>query len=135
MIALLAASTLSTPPSTLRERYLPRFLRENLVSSWDSTAPPAVSQPFYEALRKYEALADEATWHVNTPLKPGDIALFDNRRIMHSRTEFTGERWMEGSYVSWESVWATWRALRWQVEGGGYEYAGIGIGQGCGPLM
>jgi gamma-butyrobetaine dioxygenase len=93
-----------------------------------SSQPSAVSPQFYAALRKFEALVDDARGHVNTPLKPGDVALFDNARVMHSRTAFTGNRHMEGSYISWESVQATWRALRWQVKEKPYEYCGRTVG-------
>ena len=98
------------------------------VSTVSVGEPSATSAAFYAALAKYEALVDNATWHLNTPLRPGEIALFDNRRIMHSRTEFEGERWMEGSYISWESAHATWRALKRQAEGERYEYCGIPVG-------
>jgi len=86
--------------------------------------PQAVTAPFYEALRKFEALVDNEEWYINTPLKPGDIALFDNARVMHSRTEFIGNRYMEGTYISWESIEATWRALKWQKDGTRYNFCG-----------
>jgi len=91
-------------------------------------AAAATSPAFYDALRKYEALVDRADWHIKTPLRPGDVALFDNARVMHSRKAFVGERHMEGSYMSWENLEATWRALRWQAERAPPVYCGHTVG-------
>jgi hypothetical protein len=55
----------------------------------------ATSPAFYAALRKYELLVEDARFHVTTPLQPGELVLFDNKRIMHSRTRFSGPRHME----------------------------------------
>lgn len=46
---------------------------ERTRDSWrqwrpNATGIDATSQAFYVALRKYEALADDTTWHVNTPV-------------------------------------------------------------------
>jgi len=107
-----------------------RIGQSGLAWEEEESQPVAVSAAFYDALRKYEALADAAHWHVTTPLRPGDVALFDNARVMHSRTSFTGERHMEGSYISWEATEATWRALQWQAERSPYKYCGRTVGGG-----
>ena len=89
----------------------------------------ALTSEFYDALGKFEAMADNAAWHAVTPLKPGDVVLFDNARIMHSRNAFDGHRHMEGSYMSWDSIHATWRALKWQArDRRPYEYCGREVG-------
>jgi len=108
------------------------YFNERTRDSWRQWAahdtPGAVTPSFYKALRKFEALADRAEWHAVTALKPGEVALFDNARVMHSRTAFQGNRHMEGSYISWESIHATWRALNWQVHGEPYMYSGRQVG-------
>ncbi|ODQ83140.1 hypothetical protein BABINDRAFT_81523 [Babjeviella inositovora NRRL Y-12698] len=54
---------------------------------------------FYEALRKWTALisSPENEWFLQ--LQPGQCLMFDNWRVLHSRTEFTGERRMCGAYI------------------------------------
>ena len=113
------------------------YFNERTRDSWrqlamggkDSRA--ATTGAFYDALRKFERMADNPDWHVNTPLKPGDVVLFDNARVMHSRNAFVGRRHMEGSYMSWDSIHATWRALKWRaVDHQPYEYCGRAVGTG-----
>lgn len=96
-------------PGPTGKRELKRvYFNERTRDSWrqwstgNERSPVAVTDAFYRALRKFERLADERRWHVNTPLRPGEIVLFDNARVMHSRTAFEGERHMEGTYISWE---------------------------------
>jgi|GEM_PF-1903113 len=33
------------------------------------------------------------------PIAPGDLIIFNNRRVLHSRTAFTGSRWLQRVYV------------------------------------
>jgi len=89
--------------------------------------PQANSEAFYEALGKYEALVENTEWHANTPLQPGQMVLFDNRRVMHSRNKFTGERHMEGSYIEWGGAHATWRSLVRQAAGQQIRYCGFSL--------
>lgn len=55
---------------------------------------------FYQA---YQAFAREVQsptneWHFK--MKPGTMCIFDNWRLLHGRTAYTGQRQMVGSYVA-----------------------------------
>ena len=54
-------------------------------------------------------------------LKEGDVAVFDNRRVLHARTAFTSEsledgsdtdRWLKGCYIEADAVSDRARVLR-----------------------
>ena len=57
---------------------------------------------FYEALRAFEALANDhrLQWRRLNP--PGEAMLFDNWRVLHGRTSYTGHRHLCGAYVNRE---------------------------------
>lgn len=44
------------------------------------------SGEFYRALKRFEQLVEDPSFHINTPLQPGELVLFDNARVLHSRT-------------------------------------------------
>ncbi|TFK75569.1 Clavaminate synthase-like protein [Pluteus cervinus] len=96
-------------------------------------APLPVDTPaeFYPAFKRFtQMLNDESvTWE--TLLKEGDAVIFDNRRILHARTEFrdietTGEkgdalegettRWLKGCYLEADAVMDRYRVLTTQLE-------------------
>ena len=98
---------------------------------WNDKESLTKSPEFYAALRKYERLAEGKGFEINTPLKPGQMILFDNNRIMHSRTSFEvvkKERHMEGAYIDWGAAGATWKALQPQINGENYVYCGNTVG-------
>lgn len=45
-----------------------------------------------------ELQSDGNTWRFQ--LEPGTVCIFDNWRLLHGRTEFTGRRHMVGCYVA-----------------------------------
>ncbi len=57
---------------------------------------------FYDALRAFEALASDESMQWRRVLRPGEMLVFDNWRLLHGRTEFTGQRTMTGCYVNRE---------------------------------
>jgi hypothetical protein len=69
---------------------------------------------------------------MNTPLQPGELVVFDNSRILHSRTEFEGARHMEGCYMEWGAIHATWRSLQPQIYGRPATYCGNVVGSTSG---
>lgn len=62
--------------------------------------------PQEEMLQFYKHYAELANnlqseknkWHFQ--LEPGTVCIFDNWRLLHGRTEFTGRRHMVGCYVA-----------------------------------
>jgi len=68
----------------------------------------------YRALRTIFSLAEQPAHRVEVRLKPGDLLGFDNRRVLHGRTEFdpsTGNRWLRGCYVEREELESRLRIL------------------------
>lgn len=61
------------------------------------TIPPAEVAPYYRGLKRLLTLAEDPSRMINLTLRPGDIAIFDNHRILHGRTELTmtGRRWLQ----------------------------------------
>lgn len=101
------------------------YFNERTRDSWRHSVP---SDDFYAALRRFERLIEEENRMLNTPLVSGDIILFDNSRVMHSRTAFVGERHMEGTYVDWHAATATWQTLQARIRGTPNVYCGNVVG-------
>lgn len=55
---------------------------------------------FYQSYQAFarEALSPTNEWHFK--LNPGTVCIFDNWRLLHGRTEYTGKRHVVGSYVA-----------------------------------
>jgi alpha-ketoglutarate-dependent taurine dioxygenase len=93
---------------------------------------PQCSVEFYNALKTFEKIIETRRFHMNTPLQPGELVVFDNSRILHSRTEFEGARHMEGCYMEWGAIHATWRSLQPQIYGRPATYCGNVVGSTSG---
>ena len=61
-----------------------------------SIAPGAVDV-YYRGLRRLLALSEQRERWLEKTLQPGDVALFDNHRVLHGRTRLTlqGRRWLQ----------------------------------------
>jgi len=57
---------------------------------------------FYEALRAFEALANDHRLQWRRVNPPGEAMLFDNWRVLHGRTAYTGHRHLCGAYINHE---------------------------------
>ncbi len=84
---------------------------------------PATQCPaFYAAYRIFAALLREPRLQMTTRLKDGDLAVFDNRRILHGRTGFASAqhpRHLQGCYLTRDSVYSETAVLRKQLDEGG----------------
>ena len=47
--------------------------------------------PYYVAYRTFGLMLESPEFQVRFKLEPGDLYIFDNARVMHGRTEFSGE--------------------------------------------
>ncbi|MEM9474685.1 MAG: TauD/TfdA family dioxygenase [Pseudomonadota bacterium] len=68
----------------------------------------------YRAVRLYGQLAADARFVCRTPFAPGDLAIFDNRRILHGRDAFVqgnGARRLEGCYLETDELLSRLRVL------------------------
>lgn len=64
---------------------------------------------WYESYLKFAQAADETARALSLPLRPGDIVLFDNERILHGREVFSGlaDRLLKGCYCDRDALRAT----------------------------
>lgn len=72
----------------------------HLGDTFDMT--PEVMLPYYRAYRAFMRLTRDPAFQVTLRLRGGDMAVFDNRRILHGREAFdpsTGFRHLQGYYV------------------------------------
>jgi len=66
---------------------------------------------FYDALRAFEMIANDASMQWRHALAPGEAMLFDNWRVLHGRFAFTGTRRLCGGYINREDVESRLRQL------------------------
>ena len=57
---------------------------------------------FYEAIKKFDLLLNTKEFQWRHILKPGELLIFNNWRILHGRSSFRGERKMSGCYINKE---------------------------------
>ena len=64
----------------------------------------------YEALKLFNTLSYDDEFLVSYKLNEGDIAVFDNLRVMHGRKGYTvspgedGARRLYGCYIDWDEI-------------------------------
>ncbi|XP_064619881.1 gamma-butyrobetaine dioxygenase-like [Lineus longissimus] len=73
-------------------------------------------QPLYEGMKMLDEIMYDPKNRVDLTLKEGNIVVFDNIRILHGRNEYqigkSGERFLEGAYIDWDTVKSRIRVLR-----------------------
>ncbi|MGH6898607.1 MAG: trimethyllysine dioxygenase [Geminicoccaceae bacterium] len=74
--------------------------------------PDALMRAFYRALKAFEALAGDARLQWRHPLRPGEVLLFDNWRVLHGRAAYQGARRLCGTYLNREDFESRLRLLR-----------------------
>ena len=78
------------------------------------TGDTATIKAFYAAFRRFQRLANDPGNQRRLRLRPGDLAAFDNRRMLHGRTAFdtgSGRRWLRGCYGEREELESRLRML------------------------
>ncbi len=68
----------------------------------------------YAALRVFSQVAASDEFQMRYPFKPGDLVMFDNRRILHGRTAIDaagGQRVLRGTYIDHDEVYSRLRVL------------------------
>ena len=83
--------------------------------------PAAACAAYYAAYRKFAALLREPRLQVATRLSDGDLAVFDNRRVLHGRTSFASAqhpRHLQGCYLTRDSVYSATAVLRRRLDAG-----------------
>lgn len=80
--------------------------------------PPAECRAYYVAYRRFAQLLREPRFQLATRLEDGDLALFDNQRVLHGRSGFASARHarhLQGCYVTRDSVYSKTALLRTQL--------------------
>jgi gamma-butyrobetaine hydroxylase len=71
---------------------------------------------FYAAYRRFARLLHDPSMTVGFRLKPGDLFIVDNRRVLHGRRGFSGgRRHLQGTYADADSLMSKLRVLEKSV--------------------
>ena len=65
-------------------------------------------EPYYDAYRTFGVMLESAEFQVRFKLDPGDLYIVDNTRVMHGRTEYSGEgkRHLQGCYADRDGLYS-----------------------------
>ena len=85
-------------------RFDPRFQNMEWIryNPYDRTVEPVAENlqgPTYKALASLALLLEDPNGTLKFKLRPGRLLLFDNWRVLHGRTAFTGRREICGCYL------------------------------------
>jgi gamma-butyrobetaine dioxygenase len=86
------------------------------------SAAPFVDVPyqdmadFYAAYRRLAELIEEPAMEVTFKLRPGELFIVDNTRVLHARKAFSGsgKRWLQGCYPDKDGLLSTLAAIEEQ---------------------
>lgn len=67
---------------------------------------------WYDAMRAFDQLTNDPRLQWRHRLAPGEAMLFDNWRVLHGRTSYSGVRTMCGAYVNHEDFESRLRTIR-----------------------
>lgn len=84
------------------------FLRGPLQTDFDQV------EPAYEALMTLQRLLREPRFAMRFSYRPGDLVIFDNRRLLHARDAFEGgqgNRWLQGCYLERDEARSRYRMV------------------------
>jgi gamma-butyrobetaine dioxygenase len=70
------------------------------------------AEEFFEAYRKFAQRLRAPEFEYRVTLEPGELVAFDNSRVLHGRTPFTGSRLLQGCYVTRDGVASNLAVLR-----------------------
>ncbi|MDI5889983.1 TauD/TfdA family dioxygenase [Halomonas rhizosphaerae] len=77
-------------------------------------APFAEVESAYEALMTLQAMLREPVFAIRFTYRPGDLVIFDNRRLLHARDAFEGSkghRWLQGCYMERDEIRSRYRMI------------------------
>ncbi|KAH8908419.1 trimethyllysine dioxygenase [Coniochaeta sp. PMI_546] len=76
------------------------------VVPWDNEYSP---EQWYEAARKWDSILRRQDIQCWIQLVPGKVLIFDNWRVLHGRSAFTGIRRICGAYINRDDFISRWR--------------------------
>lgn len=93
-----------------------REIRLNHRSMQAGRLSPRVASDFYAAYRRFNEVVSRPELELALRLEPGDCLIFDNVRLLHSRTAFSdgaaGRRHLQGCYADMDGLQSTVAVLR-----------------------
>ncbi len=78
-------------------------------------APFEEVEPAYAALMTLQRLLRDPAFAIRFTYRPGDLVIFDNRRLLHARDAFegsTGHRWLQGCYMERDEIRSRYRMIQ-----------------------
>ncbi|MGQ0485472.1 MAG: 2-trimethylaminoethylphosphonate dioxygenase [Hyphomicrobiales bacterium] len=68
---------------------------------------------YYAAYRRFAELIEDSAMQVTFKLRPGELFIVDNTRVLHARKAFsgTGSRWLQGCYADKDGLLSTLSAI------------------------
>lgn len=81
--------------------------------------PARACEAYYAAYRLFAELLREPRFQLATRLEDGDLALFDNQRVLHGRSGYASARHarhLQGCYVTRDSIYSTTALLRQRLQ-------------------
>lgn len=68
---------------------------------------------FYAAYRRLAELIEDPAMAISFKLKPGELFIVDNTRVLHARKSFSGsgQRWLQGCYADKDGLLSTLAAI------------------------
>ncbi|MBR2515516.1 MAG: TauD/TfdA family dioxygenase [Halomonas sp.] len=72
-------------------------------------------EPAYEALMVLQKMLHDPTFAIRFTYQPGDLVIFDNRRLLHARDAFegtSGHRWLQGCYMERDEIRSRYRMIK-----------------------
>ena len=88
-----------------------RFNNRSLAATTD--VPYEHMADYYAAYRRFAELIEDPAMEVTFKLKPGELFIVDNTRMLHARKGFsgTGKRWLQGCYADKDGLYSTLSAI------------------------
>jgi len=88
-----------------------RFNNRSLAATTD--VPYDDMADYYAAYRRFAELIEDPAMEVTFKLKPGELFIVDNTRVLHARKSFsvTGTRWLQGCYADKDGLYSTLAAI------------------------
>lgn len=85
------------------------FLRGPLQTDFEEV------EPAYEALMVLQKMLQDPKFAIRFTYQPGDLVIFDNRRLLHARDAFegtSGHRWLQGCYMERDEIRSRYRMIK-----------------------
>ena len=88
-----------------------RFNNRSLAAATD--VPYEDMADYYAAYRRFAELIEDPAMEVTFKLRPGELFIVDNTRVLHARKSFsgTGKRWLQGCYADKDGLLSTLSAI------------------------